>query len=151
INAAADVARGNLIRGNYIGTDLSGTHALGNRTGVQLDEALNTVGGTAAGAGNLISRNDVGVAISARGMVLQGNRTRTDVSGTSAVSNRIGVLVQVFNAYQCLIGGTTAAARNLVSGNRFAGVQISGSGDDTVEGNYIGTDVTGTAALGNGY
>src|SRR5262249_34840001 len=127
IDVAADVlTRGNQIQGNYIGTDLGGTHALGNRTGVQLDDALNTVGGTAAGAGNLISGNDVGVEISARGMVVQGNRIGTDASGTAAVGNRIGILVQSFNAYQCLIGGTTAAARNLVSGNRFAGVQISG-------------------------
>ena len=57
---------GNLVQGNYIGTDSTGTVALGNgRSGVRISSAIgstdsashNTIGGTAAGAGNLISGN----------------------------------------------------------------------------------------------
>ena len=145
------ITRNNTIEGNYIGTDVTGTHALGNRTGVALDEALNILGGTAPGTGNLISGNDIGAEISARGMIVQGNFIGTDASGTAPLGNRIGVLVQSPFAFQSLIGGTTTAARNLISGNHFAGVQIDGSGQNTLEGNYIGTDITGNVAIGNGY
>jgi hypothetical protein len=141
----------NTIAGNYIGTDITGARPLGNRTGVTLDVALNTLGGTATGAGNLISGNDIGVAISARGIIVEGNFIGTDASGTAALSNRIGVVVQSFDAFLCVIGGVTPAARNLISGNRFAGVQIDSAAQNTVEGNYIGTDITGTTTVGNGY
>src|SRR5207302_3077338 len=49
-----------------------------------------------------------------------------------------------------LIGGTQPGAGNLISGNTASGVQIHGSGA-TVQGNFIGTDVTGTKAIGNGF
>src|SRR5262249_25266629 len=56
-----------------------------------------------------------------------------------------------------IVGGTTAAARNIISGNGFgtfgpdAGVEVldAGTSGNVVEGNFIGTDVTGTVALGN--
>ena len=47
----------------------------------------------------------------------------------------------------CTLGGTTAAVRNLISGNNGIGVKIRGI--DVVQGNFIGTDVTGTLPLGN--
>ena len=48
------------------------------------------------------------------------------------------------------VGGTTAAARNIISGNAYGVVIQSANGTgDAVEGNYIGTDITGTVALGN--
>jgi titin len=150
IHLTSDVlTRGNLIEGNYIGTDITGTKSLGNKTGVELDEANNMVGGTAAGDGNLISGNDVGIAISSSGMILQGNLIGTDVTGTVALSNRIGVAIESYPAQQVLIGGTTAAARNLISGNGDYGVALVGP-NNLVQGNFIGTDVTGTLAVSNG-
>ena len=49
-------------------------------------------------------------------------------------------------------GAGDAAERNIISGNSFAGVWMTGTGTDNnaVAGNYIGTNVTGTIALGNG-
>ena len=47
------------------------------------------------------------------------------------------------------IGGTTAAARNIISANAYSGVEIDDANDNLVEGDFIGTDVTGTVALGN--
>ena len=47
------------------------------------------------------------------------------------------------------IGGTTAAARNVISGN-LGGVQLNGDAGDVVEGNYIGTNIAGTSGIGNG-
>ena len=154
IHVTSDViTQNNFIEGNYIGTDRSGTHALGNRTGVELRESRNVVGGTAAGAGNLIAGNDVGVALYNFGTVLEGNRIGTDAAGTVPLGNRIGVLLDSYPAQQTVIGGTTAAARNIISGNSYAGVQITGSfaSLNTVEGNYIGTDLAGAHAVGNGY
>ena len=51
-----------------------------------------------------------------------------------------------------LVGGLTPNARNIISGNLSNGVSLrEGTSNTTVVGNYIGTDVTGTVALGNSY
>src|SRR5439155_24159495 len=50
-------AQANVIQGNIIGADITGTQPLGNVTGIQIDGPDNTVGGTAAGAGNIIAFN----------------------------------------------------------------------------------------------
>jgi len=146
---------GNVIEGNYIGTDVNGTADLGNTSwGVYISGARsNTIGGTAAGAGNVISGNDgYGVYIAGSGASenqVQGNYIGTDKNGTSALGNS-SVGVYIYLPSGNTIGGTTAEARNVISGNAY-GVFISGSGTsgNQVQGNYIGTDVTGTAALGN--
>jgi CSLREA domain-containing protein len=148
-------ATGNQVQGNYIGTDVTGTADLGNSlAGVNMGYAAdNTIGGTEAGARNIISGNDVaGVYISgstATGNVVQGNHIGTDVTGTAALGNS-SCGVHIYEASSNTIGGTAAAERNVISGNE-CGVNIQGSGatGNQVLGNYIGTDVTGTADLGN--
>ncbi|HEV7300730.1 MAG TPA: carbohydrate-binding protein [Tepidisphaeraceae bacterium] len=78
---------------------------------------------------------------------VEGNFIGTDLSGTAAVGNGIGVLAMGRNA---IIGGSVAAARNVISGNREGVGFSSGSGEGTViRGNYIGTDHTGTTAVPN--
>lgn len=145
---------GNVIEGNYIGTNAAGTTALGNKFGVNISGASgNTVGGTTAGAGNVISGNSTGVAIQQSGTtnnVIESNSIGTDATGTIAIANTFGVNI-LGSASGNTIGGTTAAARNVISGNGSIGVSIQGSGttNNSVEGNYIGTDVTGTTALAN--
>lgn len=76
---------------------------------------------------------------------VEGNYIGTDVSGTTDLGNTNGVAVGQFIG-GITIGGTVAAARNVISGNR-DGIVFSGS--TTVQGNFIGTDVTGRVALGN--
>src|SRR5262249_47795824 len=81
-----------------------------------------------------------------------GNFVGTDRTGTLARGNvQDGVFVGG-GATNNTVGGTTATARNLISGNSTAGVTITDAGTvaNTVAGNYIGTDVTGSAALANG-
>ena len=77
---------------------------------------------------------------------VRGNLIGTDFTGTTSIGNSRGVrIVSSGN----VIGGTTAEARNIISGNDF-GVFIEGAATgNLIQGNYIGTDVTGTADLGN--
>jgi hypothetical protein len=138
----------NTIEGNYVGIDVTGTHAMGNGIGVAIDFGGTTLGGTSPGAGNVISGNDIGVR---GGAVMQGNFIGTNAAGTAPLGNRIGVLLRGNDNNQDIIGGLTPAARNLISGNRLYGVQLDGAATVTIEGNYIGTDITGTNAVGNIY
>ena len=146
---------GNLIQGNYIGTDTNGNLAIGNGgDGVTANGArVNTIGGTNAGAGNLLSGNSQGgVGLKGAGTdsnLVQGNLIGTDASGRLARGNTFSG-VTVLSGNSNLIGGATTAARNIISANKLAGVYITtNSVGNLVQGNFIGVDVTGTNALGN--
>lgn len=147
---------GNMVQGNFIGTDVTGTVALGNvDEGVFIGGASeNIIGGMAVGAGNLISGNNGnGVTIvdtETTGNKVQGNYIGTDVTGTVSLGNTADGVVLV--APGNTIGGTTSAARNIISGNQGQGIRMQGSeaSGNTVQGNFIGLDNTGTVALGNG-
>lgn len=152
-------ATGNQVRGNYIGTDATGMgDALLNvRDRVLIDSAPgNIIGGTETGARNVISGNWLhGVEMTgtaASGNRLQGNLIGPDVTGRAVLTNTNWIGVIVNNAPNNIIGGTEAGAGNIISGNGWEGITISGAGaaENTVQGNFIGTDITGTAALGNG-
>ena len=157
---------GNTIVGNFIGTDVTGTQALGNaHHGVLiLDSSNNTIGGTDPTARNLISANQSDaiqiIHLSENsvptGNVVQGNFIGTDVTGTQALANR-GDGVQVVGCANSLIGGTTPGAGNVIAGNSGRGVSLSrsdfsgtGASGNLVQGNLIGTTAAGTTALGNG-
>jgi CSLREA domain-containing protein len=151
---------GNVVQGNYIGANPAGTAALGNgEAGVSITSGRdNTVGGTAAGAANVISGNRVGVEITATdpdapvtfpsGNVVQGNLVGTNAAGAAAIPNTTGV--NVVRGSNNLIGGPAAGARNVISGNTGDGVAIDiSTNNNSVQGNYIGADATGGAALHN--
>ena len=152
-------ATGNVVQGNFIGTDVTGTADLGNSMdGVYLfaGAAGNTIGGTTVGAGNLISGNDrYGVHISqidTTNNLVQGNFIGTDVTGTADLCNSfLGVMLDVGTVGNT-IGGRTIAAGNVISGNDQHGIVIDTfSRQNLIQGNFIGTDVTGTIALGNSF
>ena len=89
--------------------------------------------------------------ISANNNTIRGNLIGTDVTGTAAVPNSgdgAAVIVQLGSTGN-LIGGFTAADRNVISGNAFSGVWLLGGGTNgnTVAGNYIGTDSRGTGLI----
>jgi RHS repeat-associated protein len=147
-------ASGNQVQGNRIGLRPDGTGFFATRSsdnGVKIDNAPgNTIGGTVAGAGNVVANYSFGLVISgnnATGNVVQGNFIGTDPSGSVKVPNRIGIYMG--GAGSNLIGGAVAGAGNLISGNEQSGLDLANSSGNVVQGNFIGTDVTGMRALGN--
>ncbi|HVS40368.1 MAG TPA: choice-of-anchor Q domain-containing protein, partial [Gemmataceae bacterium] len=159
----------NVIQGDYIGLDATGTTAgpgesLGNSYDVVIEGGAsdNTIGGVTAAARNVISGSSqaFGVLIygsGTTGNVVEGDYIGTDATGMTSTDGSGNPLgndegVRIEYASDNTIGGTTAAARNIISGNSEDGVDIglAGTTDNVVEGNYIGTDVTGAVKLGTG-
>jgi hypothetical protein len=156
----------NVIQGNYIGVNPSGaTTPAGRRqiAGIRLatDSNVNQIGGTTPGAGNVISghagaapfgQNDGwGIICFGSGLnVIQGNLIGTDASGTVPVGNLYDGLYFYGVSRTNTIGGTTAGARNVISGNGRYGIQLRDAYQNLVQGNYLGTQADGTNALGNG-
>jgi titin len=142
----------NLIQGNCIGLDAAGNRALGNGgTGVAISNSgPNTIGGAVAGAGNVISANTQGIALaSGTGPVtIQGNKIGTNVAGTADLGNATdGIYVGSGSA---VIGGSTSAAGNVISGNNGDGIRIYKASGAKIERNWIGTNILKTLDLGNG-
>jgi hypothetical protein len=151
-NGIAITSANNFIVGNYIGTDPTGTAKQSNGgDGVAVFATGNTIGGNTAASVNVISGNTGnGISLVDGSNTVLGNRIGTDVTGAVSLGNGSDGVI-VFSASNT-IGGITSGAANLISGNGRNGVEITGSAGsgNTIEGNQIGTDVNGTAALGNG-
>ena len=155
-------ASGTVVTGNYIGTNIAGTAAVPNSfSGISSLRAGNhRIGGTQAGQGNLVSGNlGTGIELSGAtsGTRIEGNFVGTNAAGTAAIPNGSGVGIRIYGGSNNVVGGTTPGARNLISGNGPPGnghgirLEIYGnSSGNRIEGNYIGTDVTGLLPLGNG-
>jgi titin len=149
---------GNVVEGNLIGTDASGAYALGNTNyGVEINGGAsgNTIGGTEAGARNVISGNGAyGVFIHEQGSsgnLVAGNYIGTNVSGTAVLANTFNGVIIDYGASGNTVGGAASAARNVIDGGSYSGIEIYGGSDtnsNVVEGNYIGTNATGTQGLG---
>ncbi len=149
-----------VIQGNWIGLDATGNAAAGN--GNKGIYALNStgllIGGTTVAARNVVSGNvQQGIYFNnADNSTISGNYVGTnavgtgDVTGTAPSVPQSGVFLAAGSTGN-VIGGTTVAARNVLSGNNHYGLELVGSTvqNNVVQGNYIGTDATGMVALGN--
>ncbi len=143
----------NRIEGNVISNGFNG---------IVIQSSQNTIGGTTAALRNVIGGNqNIGISIVgslATGNQVQGNFIGTDATGTRANSNSLGILISL--AQNNIIGGVTVGARNVISGNFGEGIVVNGdqsaslvaeaADGNVIQANYIGVDVSGTAALGNG-
>jgi|GEM_PF-5296881 len=189
-NSGAGISIGSagsvIIQGNRIGTDLhgnvvpstaapgyppNGTGNVGGGISARLVSDL-LIGGDTAGAQNVISGNGTmhpgaldlqnqvgGIYLSRSTAVVTGNLIGTDGTGTVAAGNLYdGIAV---DGGSVVIGGSTAAARNIISANGLAsktitagygsGINLTNNATATILGNYIGTDITGTKDLGNAF
>ncbi|MDQ3117178.1 MAG: hypothetical protein M3Q86_11345 [Verrucomicrobiota bacterium] len=132
--------------------ELNGTLAGFGSSGLGIDSSDSRIRGL------VINRFlTAGITLSGAGAddnIIEGNFIGTNAGGTTDLGNaESGIAVN--GASNNLIGGSQPSARNLIAGNGTAGVLIFSTvvgvtaSANIVEGNYIGTDATGTAALGN--
>ncbi len=137
---------GDTIESNEIGVITGGTNGA-NQVGVQVDNVgQTTIGGTTTGASNAIGFNTTaGVQIvgtsstDATNTRVEGNLIGTNAAGTASWGN--GTAVQIFNASDNTIGGTSSAAANVIGFNTSAGVSmLSGSGNAVNANTYDGTN-----------
>ncbi len=124
----------------------------GNLAGAAVNGLSITVGGSMVKGLTINQFAAAGIRLSGvGGNTIVGNFIGTNTTGNAALANGTsGVLV--VNSPNNTIGGTTTAARNLISGNNQYGVYVSGTNatGNLIQGNRIGTNLAGTAALGNG-
>ena len=138
---------GNVVQGNYLGTDVTGTIDLGNHTGVNISSsANNTIGGTTPAARNVISGNNRFAVyfqnFSNTGNTVEGNYIGLAASGTAAVPNLAGVN---FNT-----GDNNDVRNNVISSNSGGAVISIGGNSNRINDNLIGTDALGNPGFGNG-
>ena len=135
--------KSNVIEGNYIGTDATGTVSISSSLGISVDSADVTIGGSEPGAGNLVSgHSGDGIHFGGNNGHVEGNRIGTDASGTAPLPNTANGL-SIAGASGVRVTG------NIISGNGGGGVNLTGS-NCVVTNNFIGTDASGHFALGNG-
>ncbi len=143
---------GNQVVGCFIGTDVSGSTARSNRVGIAVSTALDSaplataIGGAYSESRNVVSGNlQSGIFLDFRPQdgSVQGNYVGVNAAGTAALPNgENGITVA---------SGTTGTliANNVISGNAGTGLLIAFAQDNVVQGNLIGTNATGNAAVPN--
>src|SRR6185312_2519758 len=146
--------------GNWIGLNAAGTAVLGNSSdGILISGGIqNRIGTNADGVADPLEANVIvgsaayGIDISDPGAaqnVVAGNYVGVNPAGTAAMPNSSGGVLLEAGALNNMIGGSTAAARNVISGNTGTGVTITGTGTtgNVVAGNYIGVNKDGQGLI----
>ncbi len=155
-DSLALTGNGTVVSNNYIGTDATGMHALGNGINGLLTQVGNiTIVGNLISANGNLANGDFASANGQAGIMIgegeggvlsnvsvQGNRIGTDAAGDPTLGNvGDGVLLysSLYDVTGNLIGGATSGAGNIIAGNQGSGVDIvsSNTDDDTVQGNSI--------------
>jgi hypothetical protein len=156
-----------LIVGNFVGVETDGATAAANHgSGIELiNSSGNTIGGTSAQDRNIVSANlQQGILVSGSSSnIIMNNYIGTNETGTAALGNGFNGVLITGNSKQNLVGGEETGGNdptqgvfdvppegNLISGNGYYGVLINNrASENQLSGNFIGTDATGNAALGN--
>ena len=120
--------------GIFLGPGAAGLSVAASSTGIKglavnrfPGNGIELVGG---GFNNVVTSNYVGVGLD--GVTARGNGNGVASSSSSNT-----------------IGGTAASLRNVISGNTQYGIELTGGGANTVEGNFVGTDASGNVAVPN--
>ena len=156
---------GNTVEGCFVGTDAAGTAAFGNGAGIHIlddgsGEVNDVIGGTDPAARNVVSGNlgdgiVSGAGGGGSGLQILGNFVGVDATGAVALGNGGNGINLAFLTANAFIGGTTAAARNVIAGqtaSNKSGIALgSGVHGTIIDGNYIGLDITGTVPLPNNF
>jgi len=177
-------ATGNLIQGNFVGVAADGVSSVGNRTepapapgsaegnnlfGIEISGGnLNTIGGTDAGARNVVGFNGAGIEVDNGGQqnFIQGNFSGVGADGVTPVANLLhGIVLRSSNGFAAplgpaqpnepgvsfnLIGGTAAGAGNLVEFNGTGGIAIFGNPVSASGQPNIGNAILGNSIFENG-
>ena len=144
---------GHVVESSYIGTTTNGAAAAGNGTGISVESAGNRIGGPNVAQRNIISGNDAsGILISGVGAsnnVVLGNFVGVSASGLVGVQNFDGI--KISDAPFNTMGGPAPGAGNVISLNDNNGIYVLGASasGNVIQGNRIGTDLTGTLAQDN--
>ena len=154
----------NTLQNNYVGIDENGNVAGNAEHGIMLSESAlnNQIGGTGPNEGHVVAGNGFDRGMSGdrfSGIIIQNNANNNIVEGnivglmpdgaTAAANGDNGIVIQIASN-QNRIGGVDPGAGNVISGNLNDGISIVGSDNTLVQGNFIGTDSTGSQARGNG-
>jgi len=150
IGFAADA--GSVVQGNLFCTNRTGAVAIGTATsGMSIDDGSNlTVGGLTAAAANEFACKAGGMRVTRMTDVrIQGNRFGIDPAGTKTLLGGVGLGIDLeFGGDGIVVGGTAAGAANVIGGY-LTGIHSQETTGAVIQGNFIGTDATGTAAFGN--
>lgn len=147
------VTSGNFFTANFIGTDATGTVAIGNKKeGIWVFEGGNTIGGLTPNLANVISGNGGNGILITSGTTetnVLGNFIGTDISGQNALGNgengiQLGTQGGINNTTNNLIGTPLDDGGNIISGNRKNGILITSySSGNVIWANFIGTNPAG--------
>ncbi len=146
------------IKGNYTGITPNNV-MMTNASGVYLVNTSNAViGGSNTGDRNYLSGNNAsassrGITIeNSTGTTVQGNYIGVDTTGTVSKPNGYGIFLIGASVANTIIGGNTAAARNIISGNQSRGIislaTTTSSANISITGNYVGLDANGNVISG---
>jgi YVTN family beta-propeller protein len=146
----------NLIQGNIVGLDHTGNVKIGNGCGIKLGEPLNTTIGGLNGGRNIISGNSQGIVIETGSPLssevcthkIIGNYIGTNMSGEDSIGNS-NVGIQILFERNIFIGGSLPGEGNLICGSP-TGILLGNTSGHQIQGNFIGTDVSGAKHIGNG-
>jgi RHS repeat-associated protein len=162
------------IQGNFIGVNRTGAGLITNITGpgglndaisIRNNDAHVLIGGSTPGSRNIISGAFTGISHNwlvgqnTGSLTIQGNYIGTDVTGSIKLGNSsYGIYIRYSpsNSFSYLIGGSIPGAGNVISGLNLA-IRLDGNGSAAqpgsppvrIQGNLIGTDLTGTRVIGN--
>lgn len=156
-SASGITQQSNVISKNLIGTSPDGKNRIGNTSdGIFMGSLAqnntiigNTISGQESAGIEMLSKTTTG-------NIVIGNFIGTDKAGKKVIGNGDNGVHMAAYATNNRVGGTSAAERNVISGNKLTGVLISStplvpgkSMTNKVQGNYIGCDATGSVSLGN--